>query len=161
MKIFKKIYLTPVRLSLDGLSSTWLLFQPCEQMKNFRQIEMNSSLLLNKQNVVLAFGSLVSSQEFKCAYRECMYKTNKYIQCQLFFAKYHTYMSINMGNLRFTLKSDHVDNQRGVVIHVKSKFEIVIHVCLRGNLEEYALQQHNGGTLYDENLTHFLSVLFF
>lgn len=154
MKIFKKIYSDPVKVSLTSLSSTWLLFQPSEQAKHFREGETNRSLFLNKQNVVLAFGSLVSPQQFKCASEECMYKTNYNVRCQLFFGKYHTCISINMGHLRFTLKADQIDNQRGVVIHVKCITEIVMHVCLRGNLEEYALRQHNGGTLYDENLTH-------
>lgn len=154
MKIFKRIFAKRVNVPLASLSSTWLLFQPSEQMKHFRQSEINGPLFLNKHNVVLAFGSLLSPQEFKCASQGCMYKTNYNVRCQLFFGKYHTCISINMGHLRFTLKADLIDNQRGVVIHVKSTTEIVMHVCLRGNLEEYALRQHNGGTLYDENLTH-------
>ena len=68
-----------------------------------------------------------------------------------------------MGNSRFTLRSDHVDNQRGVVIDIKPTWEIVIHVCLRGNPEEYVQQEQNISRLFSPsvNQNFFFDIYFF
>ncbi len=144
LKTYKRMYPRPVIFDLNHLSSNWLLFNPSKQWKKFPNDQIDNSIPLRNHDVTLVFGSLISPYRFKCAESKFIYQMNS----KLFFAKHHSYMSIIMGNSRFTLRRDHVDSHRGIIINIKSMSNIVVYICLRGNLEEYELQHRKNGMIF-------------
>jgi hypothetical protein len=97
---------------------------------------------LGQDNDTVTFGSLISPYQFKFAESGLFYNARN-----IYFANYNSFMAINMHNSRFTLKRDHIDIHHGVVIDVKSSSNFIVYVCLRGNVDEYALQNQANGML--------------
>jgi hypothetical protein len=147
LKIFKKIYRRSRAFYLNQFSSIWLLLNPSEELKKSRNDQINNSISLKNHYVTLAFGSLISSSRFKCAEPKFLFQTNNRSIWKIFFAKYNSYIAINMEHLRFNLKREHIDSHRGVIINIQSIFNIIVHICLRGNLDEYVLQNQGNGML--------------
>ena len=147
LKVFKAIYSHTTRIYFNQLLSTWLLFKPSEQLKTFRDNQVDAKILLQNHNVTLAFGSLISPYEFKCAEERSCIQTNQFSKQNIFFAKRNSSISINIGCLRFQLKREHIDNHRGVIIDVKSIRHIIIYVCLKGNIDEYVWQSRENSML--------------
>jgi len=143
LKIYKQKYVRPTTFYLNQISSNWLLFNPSAKMKKFRNDQIDNSVQLRNHDVILAFGSLISPYRFKCANSKFIYRSSS----NLFFAKYHSCMSITMGSLRFTLRHDHIDSHRGIIINIISMSNVVIHITLRGNVEEYESQNRENGML--------------
>jgi hypothetical protein len=146
LKVFKFIYRRR-QIFLNQLSSVWLLFTPSEEFKRVRASDMAARIHLYNHNVTLAFGSLVSPYQFKCAESKLVFQTNYQSAWNLFFAKYDSCITINMDNTAFKIKHDHIDKHRGVIIDIKSDFNFVVHVCLNGNLKEYETQKGENGML--------------
>ena len=147
LKIFKKAYRRITTFYLDRLSSKWLLLNPSEQLKTYRDCQIYKTILLKSHDVTLAFGSLVSPYHFKCADPKFFFQTNGNSPWNIFFAKRNSNISINIERVRYTLKREHIDIHRGVIIDVKSPCNFTIHVCLKGNLDEYASQNYRNGML--------------
>jgi hypothetical protein len=148
LKIYKHTYLIATQISFNQLSSVWLLFNPSQELKMSRNDQIDNRIPLENHNVTLAFGSLISPYQFKCADLKFLFIKNYRSKWSIFFAKHNSFVSINMENSRFNLKRDHIDSNRGVIIDVKSGFSIIVHICLRGNLDEYTLQNREHGTFF-------------
>lgn len=133
LRIIKHIFPRPKAFYLHKFSTIWLLFNPCEQLK----MSNNDTIPLNNHQVTLAFGSLISPYHFKCAESKFLFKTNSRSMCKLFFAKNNSRVDIIIGYTRFSLKREHIDNHRGVIVEVKSIYNIIVHICLLSNLDEY------------------------
>ncbi len=147
LKIFKQIYPRDRKFDLSQFSSIWLFLNPSEELKRSRNDKLDDRISLKNHDVTLAFGSLVSPYHFKCAQLEFLFTTNTQSNWKIFFAKHNSFIGITVENARFHLKQEHIDNNRGVIIDVKSIFNIVVHICLRGNLDEYTLQSGGNGIL--------------
>ncbi len=145
--VFKRIYPRTKRIYFNQLLSRWLLFKPSEQLKTSRDNRVDDKILLKNHYVILAFGSLISPYQFKCAEERSYFETNQFSKQNIFFAKRNSSISINIEHLRFQLKREHIDNHRGVIIDVKSIRHIILHVCLKGNIDEYVWQNRENGIL--------------
>lgn len=137
----KKIFSKGGKIFLNQYSKQWLRVLPTTQLEKIRNIQINESIYLQNHRVSLSFGALLSPYQFKCAHST----VHSRFRCSLFFAKYHAQLSINVDFLRFTLKREHIDNRRGVVIDIRDTSHIIVYVCLRGNLEEYDLYDQQNG----------------
>ncbi|CAF0817509.1 unnamed protein product [Rotaria sordida] len=146
LTIFKEIYYTTKKININQLSSVWCLLNPSERLKTFRNDKNYDQILLQQdQNVTLAFGSLISSSQFKCAASKFCFTKGPNSIWNLYFAKYNSFLSINTEFIKFQLKRDHIDIHRGVIISARSSHDFIMHVCLRGNLEEYTSKNRQFG----------------
>ncbi len=144
LKVFKHTYPRPTRLNLNQFTTNWLLFHPSEELKQSRN-DQRDLISLENHDITLAFGSLTSPYRFKCADQKFLFQTNNRSICKLVFEKHNSFLAINIGRVRFTLKRDHIDSHRGVIIESQSIYNIIVHVCLRGNLDEYELRNRGNG----------------
>jgi hypothetical protein len=55
----------------------------------------------------------------------------------MFFSKRNSFLGVDNGVSQFKMKRDHIDRTRGVIIDIQSANNIIVHVSLRGNLDEY------------------------
>lgn len=140
LNIIKKTYYNPTALYFNQLSTSWLLFNPCERLKMSRDIQDDSKIPFHNHRITLAFGALISPYQFKCAGSQFLYRGIDGSLCKLFFARNNSHLDVNIGYSRFSLKREHIDYHRGVIIEYKPNFNIIVHICLRGNLDEYILQ---------------------
>ncbi|CAM4931896.1 unnamed protein product [Rotaria socialis] len=140
LTIFKQIYWTDMQVYLHPVSSYWCLLNPSEGLKRSRKDERYDHIQLQDHNIILAFGSLISPQQFKCVATKFQFEKQSNSDGSLYFAKYNSFISIHIEHVKFQLKRDHIDNHRGVIIDVKSSSHFIMHICLKGNLEEYACQ---------------------
>jgi hypothetical protein len=147
LKIFKQTYPRKLKFCLNQFSSTWLLFNASERLKTSRNGQINASIPLKNHTVALAFGSLISPSQFKRAQSKWSVQTNPHSSSSVFFAKRHSSISINIHHSRFQLKREHIDNHRGVIINGVSTSHFIIYICLKGNIDEYTIQNQENGML--------------
>jgi hypothetical protein len=147
LKIFKHTFSTELRFCLNQFSPIWLLFNASEELMASRNYQIDARVSLKNHTVTLHFGSLISPYQFKRAESKFCVQTYPYSSSSLFFAKCHSSISINIDNLRFQLKREHIDNHRGVIINGQSIRQFTISVCLKGNIDEYLCQNPEDGML--------------
>jgi len=145
--IFKKIYRQTKQFYFNQLSSFWLLLNPSEELKMSRNNQIPARIPLGKDTITVAFGSLISPYQFKCIESRFFHQTHQYSTRSIFFAKRKSFVAININDSQFKLKREHIDIQRGVVIDIKSPCNFIVYVCLRGNVDEYALPNRAKGML--------------
>ncbi|CAF3700922.1 unnamed protein product [Rotaria sordida] len=101
LTIFKEIYYTTKKINITQLSSVWCLLNPSERLKTFRNDKNYDQILLQQdQNVTLAFGSLISSSQFKCAASKFCFTKGPNSIWNLYFANYHS-IPIHFGSIEF------------------------------------------------------------
>ncbi|CAF4200840.1 unnamed protein product, partial [Adineta steineri] len=116
---------------------------------------MSFSISLKKYHVTLAFGDFISPMEFKCAGSKFLYEKNQYSPCKINFTIYNPSICVCMKQKKFKLKSEHIDIDRGINIDEKSIDGFIVYIYLKGNPDEYEMQnQANGFTrrLYLPNI---------
>jgi hypothetical protein len=138
--ISRMIFDQNMRIDLNRLSSLWLLLDPSAKLKMSRDNQKPVRIPLGQDNDTVTFGSLISPYQFKCAESGLFYNARN-----IYFANYNSFMAVNIDDSQLKLKRDHIDIQRGVVIDIKSPCNFIVYVCLRGNVDEYALPNRDNG----------------
>jgi len=140
--ISRTVYHQNMTIHLNQLSSRWLLLDPSAKLKMSKYNQKPPRISLGQDNDTVAFGSLISPYQFKCAESGLFYNARN-----IYFANYNSFMAVNIDDSQFKLKPDHIDIKRGVVIDTKSPSNFTVYVCLRGNVDEYALPNRANGML--------------
>ena len=137
LTVIKMRYSAPSQIYRNPAISQWLMFSPGDRWRHSRSGEKNDIILLNLHCVTLAFGALISPHQFKCAGREFYKVTNLHSRWKLVFFRHNSFLGVDNGVSQFKMKRDHIDHTRGVIIDIQSTTSIIVHVSLRGNLDEY------------------------
>ncbi|UJR10507.1 hypothetical protein I4U23_014710 [Adineta vaga] len=138
--VFKKTYRQPRHKSTKQLSSVWLLFNPCAELKNCRNNKRYDRIVFEQYTVTLVFGALTLPYVFQCAGPKFLYKKHRHSTWNIYFARHDSFITINMNNMVFKLKHDHIDMNRGVIIDTTTTSDFTLYVCLKNNLDEYISQ---------------------
>ena len=76
--IFKHLYHRTRQIYVNRLSSVWLLLNPSEELKISRDYKIPARIPLRRDTVTVAFGSLISPYQFKCAESRFSHQTYQY-----------------------------------------------------------------------------------
>lgn len=153
--LLTKTYFTESRLVyLHQLTSCWLLFNPNKDLPNCRTDGGYNKLWLGQHDVILAFGALVSSHQFKCAASNHLFQSHGSAAWTVFFAKLNAFVTIGTGCSEFTIKPDHIDVGRGIIIDTSSNNSISIYICLRGSVDQHISSKQGKGKLSGQEREH-------
>jgi hypothetical protein len=134
-------------VNMHQLTSCWLLFTPAEDFSHCRSKDRYDKLRFEQHDVTLAFGALISSNRFKCAASEYLFQSHDTTPWTVFFARWDAFVTIGTGRSEFTIKPEHIDVGRGMVIDVSSNDRISIYISLRGSVDHYTLPEKRKGKL--------------
>ena len=141
-------------ICLHQLTSCWLLFTPNKGLTNCQAEGGYSKLRFGEHDVILAFGALVSSHRFKCAVSNHLFQSHGSPAWTVFFAKWNAFVTIGTDRSEFTIKPDHIDVGRGIIIDASSNNHISIYICLRGSVDQHISSTRGKGKLSGQQKEH-------
>jgi hypothetical protein len=134
-------------INLHQLTSFWLLFTPTKDLKRCRAENRYDKLRFEQHDVTLAFGAFISSHRFKCAASEYLFQSHDSTPWTVLFARWNAFVTIGTDCSEFTIKPDHIDVGRGMIIDASSNNRISIYISLRGSVDHYIVSKRGKGKL--------------